>query len=346
MNTQLIQQTQPPGWGNLTSGDYNMDTTVSKSTATATNHSTSTAQTMLLGMRDIPTISIAMDRADFSGSNGIYTNSTNGALEHECSAEFIPASGDTRSDWQINCGIKVQGGASRNPSASPKHSMNFRFRAEYGAGRLRQPLFPGSEVEEFNSITLRAGYNNSWIHRDAGQRGRGSMIRDQWMRESMLDMGSPAAGHGFMVHVFVNGLYWGVHNLCERPEASHYAAYNGGDDSLLDARNAGSTVDGNTTAYSAMQSLIAATGTANYWAKVQGVLDIDQYIDYQIINRYGGNADLSAGNNWRSAGGGPFPGGQPELMAPWQIYSWDGERTLEGQGSSSSPTASTVPRFT
>ena len=71
LNARFIQQTQPPGWGNLSSGDYNMDTAVSKSTATATNHSTSTAQTMLLGMRDIPTISIAMDRADFAGGNGI-----------------------------------------------------------------------------------------------------------------------------------------------------------------------------------------------------------------------------------------------------------------------------------
>ena len=62
LNTQFIQQTQPAGWGNLSSGDYNMDTVVSKSSATATDHTTSTAQTMLLGMRDIPTISIAMDR--------------------------------------------------------------------------------------------------------------------------------------------------------------------------------------------------------------------------------------------------------------------------------------------
>ncbi|MFT6573794.1 MAG: hypothetical protein ACJA16_001980, partial [Akkermansiaceae bacterium] len=333
LNTSFIQQSQPAGWGNLSSGDYNMDTRVSKSTATATNHAESTAQTMLKGLRDIPTISIAMNRSDFSGGSGIYTNSGNGSLEYECSAEYIPAIVDTRKDWQINCGIKVQGGASRNPSASPKHSMNFRFRNEYGAGRLREKLFPESQVEEFNSLTLRAGYNNSWIHRDSGQRGRGSMIRDQWMRESMLDMGNPAAGHGFMVHVFVNGLYWGVHNLCERPEASHYAAYNGGDDNLLDARNGASTVDGTTTAWNAIPGVVSGGD----WTKIQEVIDINQYIDYQIINRYGGNADLKSGGNWRAAGGGPFPGGQPEQMAPWQLYSWDGERTLESPSSTGTP---------
>ena len=275
LNTAFLEQNQPPGWGNLSSGDYRMDPRVSKSTNLASGHQDTIAQTMLKGLRDIPTISIAMDRADFSGGSGIYTNSTNGGLEYECSAEYIPSSTDTRDDWQINCGIKVQGGASRNPGSSPKHSMNFRFRAQYGSGRLREKLFPNSEVEAFNSITLRAGYNNSWIHRDSGQRSRGSMIRDQWMRESMLDMGNPAAGHGFMVHVFVNGLYWGVHNLCERPEASHYAAYNGGDDSILDARNGSSVVDGSGTAWNAIPGVVSSGN----WDRIEQIIDIDQYID-------------------------------------------------------------------
>ena len=57
LNTPFLEQTRPSGWG---SGDYNMDTRVSKSTTGATGHQTSTAQTMLLGLRDIPTVSIAM----------------------------------------------------------------------------------------------------------------------------------------------------------------------------------------------------------------------------------------------------------------------------------------------
>ena len=334
LNTPFLQQTRPSGWGG---GDYNMDTRISQEAASASGHATSTAQTMLLGLRDIPTFSIAMHRDDFNGRNGINSNAGNRSLIVPCSAEFIPTAGDSREDWQINCAIKVFGGASR--SRSPKHSLNLRFRSEYGPSKLREALFPDSEVEEFNSIAFRSGYNNSWIHWSGSQRERGSMIRDQWMRESMLDMGSPAAGEGMMVHMFINGLYWGVYNLCERPEASHYAAHNGGNEDRLDARNAGSTIDGNTTAYNAMKDYINnQSGQPDYWTKVQQMLDIDHFIDYQIINKYGGNSDLSSGNNWRSAGGGPFPVGQPEDMAPWQIYSWDGERTMESAGSTSTPT--------
>jgi hypothetical protein len=335
LNAPFLQQVQPAGWGSLSSGDFSMDTSVSKSTASATGHPTTTAQTMLKGMRDIPTVSIVMNRDDFSGGNGIYSNSGSKgfAWERACSAEFIPSENDTRNDWQENCGLRVQGGASRNSGSSPKHSLSFRFREEYGANKLREPLFPGSAVEEFNVIALRAGYNNSWIHRDSGQRGRGSMIRDQWVRQSMLDMGNPAAGEGFMAHLFINGLYWGVHNLCERGDASHYAEHHGGDADQLDAKNGSEYVDGNGTAFGQIDDVVN-TGD---WAKIQQVINIDQYIDYQLINRYGGNADLKTSGNWRAAGGGPFPGGQPELMAPWGLYSWDAERSLESQSSTFVP---------
>ncbi|MFP6898099.1 MAG: lamin tail domain-containing protein [Roseibacillus sp.] len=329
LNTPFLRQVQPSGWGNLASGDYNMDVTVTRSSGASTGHRRLTvSQAMLKGMRDIPTISIAMDRNDFAGGNGIYSNpgSRGFAWERDCSAEFIPFLGDTRKDWGENCGLRVQGGASRNTGKSPKHSLSFRFRAEYGAGKLRENLFPDGPVSEFNVIVLRAGYNNSWIHSNSGQRRRGSMIRDQWAREAMLDMGHPDAGRGFMVHLFINGLYWGVHNLCERQDAAHYAAYNGGDEDTLDARNGSDFIDGNSNAWNTMKSVVAARN----WTRIQQVLDVDTYIDYQIVNRYGGNGDLKSNGNWRAAGGGP------RRMA-WKLYSWDGERILEGQTSTTQP---------
>ena len=36
------------------------------------------------------------------------------------------------------------------------------------------------------------------------------MIRDQWVRDSLLDMGEISAGRGFFVHLYLNGMYWGV----------------------------------------------------------------------------------------------------------------------------------------
>ena len=132
LTLHFLQQTQPSGWGQpFPPVTIEWTPACPNQRALLQAYQSTTAQTMLKGLRDIPTISIAMDRADFSGGSGIYTNSTNGSLEYECSAEYIPATIDSRDDWQVNCGIKVQGGASRNPGSSPKHSMNFRFRTQY-----------------------------------------------------------------------------------------------------------------------------------------------------------------------------------------------------------------------
>jgi len=336
LNTPFLTQTQPAGYGPLSSGDYNMDTRISRSTSSSTNHvGKSIAQAMLEGMREIPTISIALPKDEFSSTNGIYYRSTIQGLERACSAEFIPGDNDVRPDFQENCGLRVQGGASREPGKSPKHSLSFRFRSEYGEGRLRENLFPESEVREFNSIALRAGYNNSWIHSNSGQRGRGSMIRDQWMRESLRDMGHKDAGEGFLAHVFVNGLYWGLHNITERQDNIHYANYNGGDEDTIDARNGATIVNGNTTSWNTLKSIAA---TRN-WENIQKVLDVDAYIDFHIIQRYGGNADLkvNANNagNWRAAGG--RTGATNTEMEPWKLYSWDGERVLESQSTTTVP---------
>lgn len=331
LNTPLLQQTQPAGYGNLSSGDYNMDPDITRSTALSSGHDGLTvAQAMLVGMREAPTISISMPPQDFVT---IYANSTQQGIawERACSAEFIPGLNDDRSDFQEYCGLRVQGGASRNPGSSPKHSLSFRFREEYGAGRLLNALFPNVDVTNFNSIALRAGYNNSWIHRDSGQRSRASMIRDQWMRESLFDMGQRDAGSGFLAHVFVNGLYWGLHNVCERQDNAHYANYHGGDSDFIDARNGTTIVSGNSNAWNAMRSVV----TTKNWDDIQKVIDIDSYIDFQIIQRYGGNRDLKVDGNWRAAGGGPFE--NPTEMRPWRLYSWDGERVLE------SPTDNIVP---
>ena len=157
------------------------------------------------------------------------------------------------------------------------------------------------------------------------------MIRDQWMRESLRDMGNQDAGAGFLAHLFVNGLYWGLHNVAERQDNAHYANYDGGDSDLIDARNGGTFVEGNSTAWNAMRSVV---NTRN-WKNIQQVLDVDNYIDFQIIQIFGGNQDLKFDGNWRAAGGGPYS--TPTEMRPWKLYSWDGERVLENPSSNSNP---------
>ncbi|MHC4095219.1 MAG: lamin tail domain-containing protein [Planctomycetota bacterium] len=317
-NAQAIAAGYPSNWGY--GADYEMDPEIYNDPA----YSGVIQEALSL----IPTLSVAMDKDHLFGSSGIYTNPGQKGMswERPTSAELFEINGVKK--FQVNCGIRIQGGASRNTSKAPKHSLSLRFRGGYGPGELDCDLFDGSPVDRFNSLQIRAMYNNSWIHWDNGQRSRGSMIRDQWVRDSLLDMGDPGGGYGTYVHLYLNGLYWGVFNLHERPDAEHYASHYGGSDDKLDALNSGSAVDGTGTSWSNLHTLTtnAVSGgiSLSEYQQIQQKLDYVNLIDYMMVNHYGENSDWD-GHNWRAAGGGIAD-------MPWRIFSWDAERVLENVG--------------
>lgn len=319
----VATQTQPEGyprsWTGEPRADYAMD-------ATITNGEIYTER-FREGLRSIPTVSVAGDKDAFFGPRGIYSDTQNRRLEVSISAEFFVPDGtadgvNVEEGFQIDCGMKLQGGASRNPSSSIKHSLSLRFRAQYGEGTLKYPLYPESEVDRFDSLHLRAGYNNSWIHRDSGQRQRATMIRDQWMRDSMIATGNPDGGRGRYVNLYINGLYWGVYGLHERLENDHYAAYAGVPAEEVFGFNPGRPSRQEQAAFNAMKAEV----NSRDWGRIRAALDVDSYIDYFILEQFGRNADLKNNGNWRAAGGDPRAGG-----APWRFYCWDSERVFEDE---------------
>jgi hypothetical protein len=109
----------------------------------------------------------------------------------------------------VNCGIRIQGGASRNLVL--KHGLRVLFKNIYGPGKLDYALYPGSPVQEFDTLTLHATFNDHWLW--GGQAAQ--MIRDQWCRDAQNAMGGYGP-HGTYAHVYLNGLYWGLYNIGEK----------------------------------------------------------------------------------------------------------------------------------
>ena len=325
MGHVLRQPSSPSGFPNRWGGasvDYGMDPDVVNNPRYA--------QRVTEGLLAIPSMSIVTDVSSIFGPGGIYSNPTGTgvAWERECSAEifyppgFEPPEG-SHSGRQINCGVRMQGGASRNPSRSPKHSFRLVFKGIYGPTKLRYRLFPESTAtSSFDTITLRAGYNNSWIHSNGDQRRRAQYNRDQWIRDVLLDMGQ-VSSHGIFVHLYVNGLYWGLYNAVERPSAPFAAAYMGGVKEEYDALNSAQPVDGNGSAWRTLQDRAAANmSSLSSYERVLEMLDPVNLIDYMIANFYGGNQDWDH-HNWYAARR-RVPGSE------WRFFSWDAERILEG----------------
>lgn len=265
----------------------------------------------------LPTLSLVMKVEDMFGSTGLYANPFDSGIEWErpVSAEYILPDGDT--GFQVDCGIRIYGGVGRREY---KKTLRLLFKRQYGPTKLHYPLFGPEAVDEFDTLILRAGFNNSWH----GVFNQGPQyVRDEWMRRTQLDMGHPSL-HGTFVHLYINGLYWGLYNPVERCNADFGSSYLGGDKEDYDALNSypRTIVDGNPQAWNKAQS-IAEAGVAdpNGYAELARYVDIPNLIDYMLLNFYAGNDDWDH-KNWYAVR-------KREEGAGWKFVSWDAERVLE-----------------
>ena len=278
------------------------------------------------GLRSLPSLSIVADPAAlFDPAYGIYSNpqETGRQWERAASAELVFPDGAP--GFQVDCGVRIQGGWNRRPEECPKHSLRLLFKRQYGASHLEFPLFGLGGATNFQTVILRGGCNNTWLHWSGEERLRGEYLRDQWMRDTSAAMGQPAA-RGRFVHLYLNGLYWGLYNLAERPSAPFLAAKFGGRADDYDSRNSDKVLSGDPSAWRDLFAL-ANGGVVNSetWGRIGGLLDVTNFADYMLLNHYGANADWDAGSNW-------YAGRSRQQGGRYQFYVWDGERTLEAVG--------------
>ena len=316
----LSQPEQPEGlpdaWGGMPAS-YGMDPDVVGENNLFDNKY---RESVIDDLQTLPTLSLVFDSDHIFGSQGIYQRptSTGDAWERPTSVEYFDPRGD-ESGFQINSGIRVMGGSSRQTDI-PKHSFRLEFREAYGAGKLEYPLFENSPFSEgvassFDELVVRVGFNNSWMHRHYYQGLRGEQPRDQWVRDMQLAMGHQST-RGHYIHVYLNGMYWGIYNLHERPAAPYLEEYFGGDkDTDWNVINSNTAIDGSLRPWStAVRDARSARDPETYEAFKQQV-DVVNLADYMILNYYVGNTDWD-GHNWISAS---------RNGEPFMFFAWDSE---------------------
>ncbi len=325
----------PASWGG-TSPDYGMDSDVIGQNGTD-RYSGKYTETIEEDLKAIPTLSVVMDIDDMFGSNGIYTNSTRHgvAWERAASVELIYPNGDQ--GFQENCGIRIQGGAFRSHSLTKKHSFRLLFKDDYGDTKLRYPLFGPDAADRFDTITLRSNSNDGWQWSAAG--AKPLYIRDSFGRELMLAVDQPTS-HETFVHLYINGIYWGLYNPVERPDESFSATYFGGDKETWDSLTHDGVHNGSWTAWNEMNSLAVQCSTSDpvqaveTFFRIQGknpdgtdnpdwphYLDVVNFADYMITNLYVGNTDWPHKNFWMGRD-------QREESTGYKFYMWDSEWSL------------------
>lgn len=267
-------------------------------------------------LQAIPSLSIVTDIRNFY----LYANprERGRAWERPASIELIYPD-PNQPGFQINAGVRIQGGAGRW-EFMPKHSFRLFFRGEYGATRLEYPLFPDSPIRDFDTLILRAGADRSYAgHPERNDHNLVTYTRDEWLRASQLAI-SGVGSHGIFVHLYLNGLYWGLYNVVERPDAAFTAAYLGGREEDWYVVNQSGGVSGASDRFETMLALARQGGleSPEKYEAIKSYLDITQFIDYMILNWYAGTRDWPE-NNWYA--GVLNPSGQVKYLV------WDGEES-------------------
>lgn len=241
------------------------------------------------------------------------------------SVEFFDAAGEL--SIQADCGLRLHGGHSRLAEKSPKHGFRLVFKEKYGKKKLKANIFGETQAKKLDNIVLRGGFCNTWIHANHVERGKALYTRDSWAKEVQAAMGHPHS-HQRFAHLFINGIYWGMYNITERIDEGWCEEYLGGYDTdydVIKVEDNPQSVVANSGTMANWETLFAfseASASESNYQEIERLLDIENFIDYMIINIYGGNTDWDR-HNWLAVYNAIEPN------EGFKMLCWDSEHVLK-----------------
>ena len=312
---QAVPEGFPSSWRGAT-GDYQVDPDI-------VNHFNQSNRLVADDLLSVETISIVMDVEDLFGSNQIYLSGSG----QPRSASFELISQDGSEEFQIDGSVQVQGGSSTNRWKDYKLSLRLKFQEPFGPTKLNHALYEDSPVSRYDNIILDGVLNHSWLH--SSQHTQPQYIQDQYVADLHNAMGGMSP-YGRYMHVYLNGLYWGMYYVHDRPDHAWAAEMLGGEkESYHAVKHSGSNVINNGNGNSARTSYNAMVTAANAvrndpqnmqkWETLKSQLDVDNFITYSLANWFTGNHDWPHKNWYATAP----DGGQ------WRFHSWDAEHVTD-----------------
>jgi CotH kinase protein/Chitobiase/beta-hexosaminidase C-terminal domain/Lamin Tail Domain len=306
----------------------------------------------------IPSMSLVLDWDDLFGGapmpgtfavgtnaapqpHGIYIHGT--SSERLASLEYVNPNAATDT-FQVDVGVEMQGHSSTLRWNSDKMSFQVKFKFPYGPTELNYPLFADAlfgegATSEFDTLILDAMFNYTWHHANPIQRNYARFVTDQVVSDLQNLASGEGAAHGKYVHLYLNGMYWGLYNVHERPDDSYASKYYGGDkddydvikhstnENLSQGGHNYTWVEGGVAAEERYAALLSATeavrdnpASAAAYQAVEQLLDVDQFLDYMIVHMYSGNANDWPHNNWYAT--------SDRTGGLWRFHAWDQEHAI------------------
>lgn len=254
--------------------------------------------------RNLPIIYLTTDPDNFFDDEiGIYVDGTNGVIGY-CATEpvnwardwerpanfkmFMP---DGEVAFDVNAGVEISGACSRN-HAMKSLAINLRDKI-FGDEMIDYELFPQRDHSNYQRLKIRG----------SGQDYFRLAFRDMLNQTMLFDKVDLDLQAGRSVLLYLNGEFWGIHNLREKYAGEYFEVlYDVDEDDLDIIKSPGlawrDIKKGDDVIYNQLFDFVsnnALTNSTNY-EYFESQVDVNEFTNYWVAMTYLANYDWPANN--------------------------------------------------
>ena len=233
--------------------------------------------------RGLPVLSLSTNPDYFfAPDSGLYVQDFKPTWEYPVHLEFYEPDGLL--GFHHDAGVQVGG---ENAWILPQKLLNIYSRSQYGSGHFDYQLFPDNPRTRFGDIILRCS-GSDWSY---------TIFRDGLM-QGLIDAAADLDDQDFRpCAVFINGQYFGIHNIREKQDAEYTEYYHAIDPDSLDyIENNAEIKEGDDVAYQQMVAMLnAGIQSDAAFQAFDAIVDTKDFTDYIISEIF--IANTSWGHN-------------------------------------------------
>ena len=193
---------------------------------------------------------------------------------------------DDNSGINQQAGLRTHGGTSRRQT---QKGLKIYARDEYGTKRFNHRFFESIPNESFKHLVIKP-FSYQWFNYG---------IQDDICNRMAAQLDVESIASRSMV-LFLNGEYWGIYYLKEKPDAHYLEDHFGHDDADYNVVSNwyGYQVDGDTTGFVEMMRWVMQCDLTQEedYARINELIDVSSFIDYYCLELFIGNNDWPANN--------------------------------------------------
>ena len=225
---------------------------------------------------------VFFDPSNINGTGNFYQNGRE--WERLVNVEFYEPNDNSGINQQA--GLRTHGGTCRRQT---QKGMKIYAREEYGKKRFKHKFFESIPNESFKHLVMKP-FSYQWFNYG---------IQDDICNRMAAQLDVESVASRPMV-LFLNGEYWGIYYLKEKPDAHYLEDHFGDDDTDFNVIGNwyGELVDGDAFNFLEMMRWVQLSDLSQEveYARICEMIDMSSFIDYYCFELFIGNNDWPANN--------------------------------------------------